>query len=64
MNIKPVEKKRIKKLVMITPDADEYLKLKSELFRRGKLGGYSEALNRMVVLVRDWEAAQKGGSGV
>lgn len=40
----------------------EYLEEKGKLFERGKRGGKSEALNRMIAFVREYEARMSGGN--
>ena len=50
------DRKRV--LFTVDPENLAYIKEKGKRFARGSRGGNSEALNRMVKLVRDWEEAQ------
>jgi hypothetical protein len=47
--------------VMWDPENLAYLDEKGKLFERGGRSGRSEAANRIVKLVRDWEAEKNAG---
>ena len=55
-NVKPEGTQRVYKKYMLDPENIAYIEDKGLRFQRGKRSGASEALNRMVKLVRDWEA--------
>ena len=55
-------KNRNRKRVLFTLDEENhaYVQEKGKRFRRGKRGGDSEALNRMIKFVRDYEDGMAG----
>jgi len=59
-NVKAEGTTRKQKLFMIDPVNMEYLREKGKLFERGGRGGESEALNRMIEFVRDYEKRMGG----
>lgn len=54
-NNKPEETRRKPIPVMLTPENIAYLDEKGKLFARGKRGGRSEALNRIIEFTRKYE---------
>ena len=48
---------RVKKLIMIDPENLEYVQEKGKEFARGKRGGESEAINRKIKFVREYNEA-------
>ena len=46
--------------IMLDPENLAYLDEKGELFRRGGRPGRSEAANRIIKLVMEWEAEKQG----
>ena len=54
------EKKRKPALFTLSPEAKEYVELKAPLFKKGRQGGQSEALNRMILFCRDYEFRMAG----
>ena len=52
---------RVRTVLTLDPDAIKYVETKAELFKQGRRGGFSEAVNRMIFFCRDYEIEQQGG---
>jgi hypothetical protein len=65
--IKKTKDRRIFIAMRIEPEALEYIDLKAKRFTRGKKGGRSEAINRMVMFCKRYEEGlgivEDGGDG-